>query len=103
MPVPSERLVGWLAPKWIVAAVSLAAVALLGNYDLRLGLAASALFGGVVVVWLFVALRYGSLSGARSVRSSIVMSAAAHSRNRRSAEARTGLAPKQRPDPTERP
>lgn len=103
MPVPSERLYGWLAPKWIVAAASLAASALLGSYDLRLGLAAGALFGGVVAVWLYLALRYGSLSGARSVRTSIVSSAAAHSRNRRSAEARTGLAPKQRSDPAERP
>lgn len=103
MPVPSERLLGSLAPKWIVAAVALASVALLANYDPRLGFAAGVLFGGVVLVWLYLALRYGSLSGARSVRSKIVESAATHSRNRRSAEARSGLAPQQRPDPAERP
>ncbi len=103
MPVPSERLAGWLAPKWMVAAVALAAFALLVNYDLRLGLAAGALFAAVALVWLYVALRYGSLSGVPSVRSSIVASAEAHSRNRRDAEAHTGLAAKQRPDPAERP
>ncbi|MFO6446238.1 hypothetical protein ACLBKU_03750 [Erythrobacter sp. NE805] len=103
MPLPSERLVGWLAPKWIVAAVALAAVVMLASYDPRLGFAAGALFGGVIAVWLYLALRYGSLSGARSVRSSIVETAAVHSRNRRKAEARTGLGAQQRPDPTQRP
>ncbi|HEY6964194.1 MAG TPA: hypothetical protein VI407_03185 [Erythrobacter sp.] len=103
MPQPSERLAGWLNPKWIVAAVALAAVAMLGSYDLRLGLAAGALFGVVVAVWLYIALRYGSLSGARSVRTSIVESAKVHTRNRRTAEAQTGLAAQQRPDPAERP
>ncbi len=103
MPVPSERLAGWLAPKWIVGAVALAAFTLLVNFDLRLGLAAGALFGVIAVIWLYVAVRFGSLSGVPSIRTSIVESAQVHSRNRRSAEARTGLAAQQRPDPAERP
>lgn len=103
MPVPSERQAGWLAPKWMVGAVALAAFSMLMSYDLRLGLAAGALFGAIAVVWLYLALRYGSLSGAGSVRTSIVNSAHQHAANRRSAAARTNSAPKQRPDPAQRP
>lgn len=103
MPVPSERLAGWLAPKWMVGAVALAAFAMLMNYNLRLGLAAGALFGAIAVVWLYIALRYGSLSGARSVRASIVDSAQQHTANRRSAVERTNSAPKQRSDRAQRP
>ena len=103
MPVPSERLAGWLAPKWLVGAVALAAFAMLMNYDLRLGLAAGALFGAIAVVWLYLALRYGSLSGVPSVRASIVDGAHQHAANRRSAAHQTNSASQQRPDPTQRP
>ncbi len=103
MPVPSERLAGWLAPKWMVGAVALAAFAMLMNYDLRLGLAAGALFGAIAVGWLYLALRYGSLSGVPSVRASIVESAKAHAVNRRTAAGRTNSATQQRPDPAQRP
>lgn len=61
-----------LDPKWLVAAVALAAVGLLASYDVRLGMAAGALFGVVVMLWLYVALRYGSLSGVSSVRVALV-------------------------------
>lgn len=103
MPVPSERLAGWLAPKWMVGAVALAAFAMLMNYDLRLGLAAGALFGAIAVAWLYLALRYGSLSGVPSVRASIVESAQQHAVNRATAVERTNSAPQQRPDPAQRP
>mgnify|MGYP003299633911 CR=1 FL=1 len=101
MPVPSERLAGWLAPKWIVGAVALAAFTMLINYDLRLGLVAGALFGAIAVMWLYLAVRYGSLSGVRSVRTSLVESAQQHERNRRAAVHRSTA--QQRPDPTQRP
>jgi hypothetical protein len=103
MPHSSDRLTGWLTPKWITIGVALVASAVLASYDLRLGLAAGAVLGTFAVVWLILALRFGSLSGARSVRRSIVESAAAHTRNRRTAEARSGLGPKQRSDPAQRP
>jgi hypothetical protein len=102
MPVPSERSVGWLAPKWMVGAVALAAFAMLMDFDLRLGLAAGALFGAIALVWLYIALRYGSLSGVPSVRASIVDGAHQHALNRRSAEqlTRGTSGPHRRPDPT---
>ena len=103
MPVSSENLTGGLAPKWMVGAVALVAAAVLASYDWRLGLAAGALLGVIAVVWLFVALRFGSLSGARSVRGSIVESAAAHTRNRRRAEEQSGLSAQHGADPAESP
>jgi len=87
----------------MVGAVALAAFAMLMNYDLRLGLAAGALFGAIAVAWLYLALRYGSLSGVPSVRASIVESAQQHAVNRRTAAGRTNSAPQQRPDPVQRP
>jgi len=93
MPVPPERSLGWFAPKWLVGAVALTAVAILLNFDLRLGLAASALLGFVLAVWLYLAIRYGSLSGTPSVRTSIVERAREHEVNRRTAEQRSGLHP----------
>ena len=63
MPVPSERLAGWLSPKWLVAGVALAAEGLLVNYDLRLAAAAGVLIAVVVAAWLYIAVRFGSLSG----------------------------------------
>lgn len=99
MPLPSERLAGWLATKWLVGAAALAAFGLLLNHDLRLGIAAGGLLGVICAVWLYLALRYGSLSGAPSVRSAFVESARQHERNRRSAVERSGdpAAPSDRP------
>lgn len=87
----------WFDPKFVVAGIALAAVGLLLSYDMRLGLAAGALLLLVLAAWLYLALRYGSLSGAPSVRTSIVESARQHEVNRRAAEKRTGLHPLQRP------
>ncbi|MCM0000993.1 MAG: hypothetical protein NBV68_16575 [Erythrobacter sp.] len=72
MPVASERLVGWLSPKWLVGGVAVAACALLASYDVRLGMAAGTLLGVAVLMWLYVALRYGSMSGTPSVRTALV-------------------------------
>ncbi len=86
MPLASERLTGWLAPKWLVAGVALAAEGLLINYDLRLAVAAGVSFAVVVAVWLYFAVRFGSLSGAPSVRGALVERARQQSANRRSAQ-----------------
>lgn len=101
MPVPSERLSGWLSPKWLVSGVALLADGLLLNYDLRLGIAAGALTAAVVAVWLYVALRFGSLSGVPSVRSPLVERARQQAANRREAERQSG--PEDGADPAERP
>jgi len=103
MPRDSESLTGWLATKWLIVAVALAELGLLASFDVRLGIAAGALFGGVAIVWLYLALRYGSLSGARSARRAMVESAEAHARNRRSADEKIRLGAQQRPDAAERP
>jgi hypothetical protein len=103
MPVPSERLAGWLTPKWLVAGVALAACGLLLSYDVRLGLAAGALFGAVLVVWFYLALRYGSLSGVPSVRTTLVERAQQQEANRRLATTRAGSAPQESSDPAQRP
>ena len=102
MPVPSERLAGWLSPKWLVAGVALAALAMLTSYDLRLGLAAGGLMAVTVVMWLYLAVRYGSLSGAPTRRTALVAQIRARESNRRSAAART-LGAQERADPPERP
>lgn len=85
MPVSSERLSGWLSTKWLVTGVALLADGMLLNYNLQLGLAAGALTVVVVAVWLYIALRYGSLSGAPSVRGVLVERARQQLANRRSA------------------
>lgn len=106
MPVPSERLAGWLSPKWLVAGVALSAEALLISYDLRLAVAAGVVIAVVVAIWLYIAVRYGSLSGVPSVRSSLVEQAMQQSANRRSAVSRAdGLrsGAQQGADPAERP
>lgn len=100
MPVPSERLTRWISPTWLVSGAALAADGLLLNYDLRLGLAAAALLAVVAVVWLYVALRFGSLSGVPSVRSPLVERAQQQAANRRKAEVRSGA--QQGTDPAER-
>jgi hypothetical protein len=101
MPVPSERLTGWLSPKWLVSGVAVAACALLASYDMRLGMAAGTLLGVTVLVWLYLALRYGSLSGAPSVRAALVERTQRQSANRRRAETDSGA--QQGADPAKRP
>lgn len=101
MPVPSERLAGWLSLKWLVVGAALAADGLLLSYDLRLGLAAAALLGTVAVIWLYIALRYGSLSGAPSVRMVPVERARQQENLRRMAALRSGA--QQGADPAQRP
>jgi hypothetical protein len=90
MPVASERLAGWLSPKWLVGGVAMAACAMLASYDIRLGMAAGTLLAVAVLGWLYVALRYGSLSGTPSVRTALVERARQQSANRRSAATQPG-------------
>lgn len=101
MPVPSERLAGWLSLKWLVAGVALAADGLLLSFDLRLGLAAGSLLAVVTVIWLYIALRYGSLSGTPSVRMVPVERARQQENLRRMAALRSGA--QQGADPAQRP
>jgi hypothetical protein len=91
----------WLSPKWLVLGVALAAEALMLSYDLRLGLAAGTLFGVTIAAWLYIALRYGSLSGAPSVRTSLVERSRQQELNRRRASLESGA--QQGSDPAERP
>lgn len=101
MPVAPERLAGWLGPKWLVAGVALAADGLVMSYDLRLGLAASALLGVIVAMWLYLALRYGSLSGTPSGRGAMVAQVRVREDNRRRAAETisVGSGPQQRAQP----
>jgi hypothetical protein len=46
-------------PKWFVIGFALIALALIVNYDLRLGLAAGAVLGIFAALWFAFALRYG--------------------------------------------
>ena len=85
MPVSPDDKRSWLKPKWLVPGFALAAFALIASYDLRLGLAAGALLGAAGAVWLYLALRYGSLSGAPSGRSAMVERARQQMSNRRKA------------------
>lgn len=89
------------SPKWLVAGVALAADGLLMSYDVRLGIAASALLGVVLVLWLYLAMRYGSLSGAPSGRKALMAQVRVREDNRLSAAARLGA--QQRADAAERP
>lgn len=88
-------------PKWLVAGVALAADGLLMGYDVRLGIAASAFLGVVLAMWLYLALRYGSLSGAPSGRGALMAQVRARETNRRSAAAQLGA--QQGADPADRP
>lgn len=90
MPVSSDRLAGWLSPTWLVGGVAVAADALLASYDWRLGLAAGTLLGVVAMVWLYLALRYGSLSGTPSVRTALVERSRQQELNRLQAARRSG-------------
>ncbi|MCZ8370847.1 MAG: hypothetical protein O9293_12945 [Porphyrobacter sp.] len=97
MPVPSERLTRWISPTWLVSGAALAADGLLLNFDLRLGLAAIVLTVVVALVWLYIAVRFGSLSGVPSVRSPLVERARQQAANRRQAEAQTDADPSSTP------
>jgi hypothetical protein len=89
------------SPKWLVVAVALAADGLLMSYDVRLGIAASALLGVVLAMWLYLAMRYGSLSGAPSGRKALMAQVRVREDNRLSAAARLGA--QQRADAADRP
>jgi hypothetical protein len=101
MPVASERLAGWLSPKWLVGGVAVAACALLASYDVRLGMAAGTLLGVVVLLWLYFALRYGSMSGVPSVRTALVERSRQQAANRVTAERASGA--QASADPADRP
>jgi hypothetical protein len=101
MPVASERLAGWLSPKWLVGGVAVAACGMLASYDVRLGMAAGTLLGVVTLAWLYLALRYGSMSGTPSVRTALVERSRQQAANRRLAETHSG--PEQGADPSQRP
>jgi len=90
-----------VSPKWLVAAMALGVEGLLLSYDLRLGLAGSAVLGVVVAVWLYVALRYGSLSGTPSERKAMVARVRAQESNRQNAARGSGA--EQGADPSQRP
>lgn len=100
MVAPSEDT-GLMSPKWLVAAVGLAAAGMLLSYDLRLGLAASALLGVAVMMWLYVALRYGPSAGAPTGRNALLAQVVMRESTRRDAAARSGA--QQGADPAERP
>lgn len=89
MPAASDDDGSWLDPKWFVIGFALAAFALILSYDLRLGLAAGALIGVICAMWFYLALRYGSLSGASSGRLALVERVRQQANNRRLAAART--------------
>ncbi len=91
----------WLDPKWLVVGVALAVEGLMLSFDLRLGMAAGTLLGVLLFLWLYLALRYGSLSGAPSVRAPLVERSRQQEANRRLAATRSGT--QQGTDPAERP
>jgi hypothetical protein len=103
--VTSPDEAAWLNPKWLVIGVALAAFGLILSYDLRLGLAAGALLGVIGAMWLYLALRYGSLSGATSGRKTLVAQVRRQASNRRRAAAGTQdeSSAQQGADPAERP
>lgn len=101
MPVASERLAGWLSPTWLVGGVAVAACALLASYDVRLGMAAGTLLGVAVLGWLYIALRYGSMSGAPSVRTALVERSRQQAANRVTAARASGA--QEGTDPAEGP
>lgn len=89
------------SPKWLVAGVALAADGLLMGYDLRLGIAASVLLGVVLAMWLYLAFRYGSLSGAPSGHKALMAQVRVREDLRRDVASRSGT--QQGTDPAERP
>lgn len=90
---PDDSL--WLSPKWLVLAVALTCDGLLISFDARLGMAATTVLLVVFAGWLYLALRYGSLSGAPSGRQALVARVQQQSSNRRAAM-RSGA--QERPD-----
>ena len=96
---PEDSL--WLSPKWLVVGVALACDGMLLHYDMRLGTAASIVLGVAAAIWLYIALRYGSLSGATSGRAAQAARVRGHSDQRRAALERLGA--QQAPQPPERP
>lgn len=99
----------WFDPKWLVIGVAAAAFGLLLSYDVRLGLASGALFSVIGLAWLYVALRYGSLSGRpASGREALVARFQSQTSNRRIAALRTAevdpvSGPEQGAEPPHRP
>lgn len=49
-------------PKWFVLGFALVALALISNYDLRLGIAAGAVLGSFAALWLYFVLKFGLAS-----------------------------------------
>ena len=105
MPSQSDDGAFLFDPKWLVAGVAIAAFALVATYDLRLGLAAGALLGLVLAMWLYLAVRYGSLSGAPSGRKALAAKVRVQEANRRVAadHALRRSSSEQGADPAERP
>ena len=108
MPVWNDNDGAWLDPKWIVSACALAAFGLILNYDLRLGIAAGIVLAVIGAFWLFIALRFGSLSGGpASGRNGLVVGVRAQISNRRLASLRAdqqiASGAQQRPEPPQRP
>jgi hypothetical protein len=105
MPSNSDDGTFLFDPKWLVAAVAVAAFGLAASYDLRLGLAAGALLGVVLVMWFYLALRYGSLSGAAPGRKALAAKVRVQEANRRAAAAHAlrQSGAQQGSDPAERP
>jgi hypothetical protein len=94
----------WIEPKWLVAAVALAAFGMLASYDVRLGMAAGALLGVIGALWFYIAVRYGSLSGAPSGRQALAQRVRVQEANRRAAaRALRQSGAQQGTDPAERP
>lgn len=57
MPLPTDD--GTLFdPKWFLLGFALVALALIVNYDLRLGIAAGAVLGSFVALWLYFVLKF---------------------------------------------
>jgi hypothetical protein len=88
--VASSEDGAWLNPKWLVSGVALAAFGLILSYDIQLGLAAGAVLGVIGGMWLYLALRYGSLSGAPSGRRALTAQVRQQMVNRRAAAGRSG-------------
>lgn len=109
MAASSDDEGSWLDPKWFVAGFALVIFSLILTYDLRLGIAVGVLFGVIGAFWLYVTLRYGSLSREpASGRKALVKRFQSQTSNRRRAAVQTAenealSVPEQRSDPTQRP
>lgn len=107
MPASAQDERRWLDPKWFVVAAALAVFGLIVSYDVRLGMAAGALLGAGVFVWLYLALRYAPFKSGESGRSLLVERVRQQTSHRRAATDRiaapASLSSQQRPDPAQRP